>query len=161
MLPPWVSTLRVLCQIWGSKKLVAREVGIRPDRLSMLLKGHVKHVRAGTDAKMAKAVDSLARKTPPVVKTTATSRIWQSMRIMRRFGVVDLMLTAAASRDMVVRMLGILTKASYLRMTSRHTAGQPAQYSLVRNTGPQAPVLKEGRRGFFDPNLNQEVVFDG
>lgn len=84
--------------------------------------------------------------------TGVRSRIWQSMRVLRRFTVPDLAATAEVSEDRAREFVRWLHRIGYLRQL-RHATGNPgghALYQLVRDTGPK-PV-RVGRDGIYDPN---------
>ncbi|HYW03586.1 MAG TPA: hypothetical protein VFA86_06540 [Gammaproteobacteria bacterium] len=86
--------------------------------------------------------------------TSARSRIWQSMRVLRRFDVPQLMATAEASRNNVGRFVLGLRRAGVIRVVRQHCnghAGDCAVYQLVRNLGPHAPRVRiDGT--CWDPN---------
>lgn len=76
-------------------------------------------------------------------------KIWQSMRILRRFTVPDLIrtvpgATVANVQSFVSRLFtaGILNKNGEVR---RGYAGEYQAYTLVIDSGPDVPVLATGR----------------
>ena len=84
----------------------------------------------------------------------ARDRAWQSMRILRRFSLPDLMATAEVGQDNARKYVRGLARAGYLRVVKAKANGHKgghAVYQLVRDTGPRAPRLqKDGST--YDPN---------
>lgn len=84
----------------------------------------------------------------------ARDRIWQSMRVMRRFTQPDLQATAEAGRDNVRKYVRGLVAAGYLRIVKPKDSGRKGGhpiYQLVRDTGPRAPRLQSDG-STWDPN---------
>lgn len=92
-------------------------------------------------------------------------RIWQSMRIMRRFTVHDLMATAVSNYDNTSKFITALADVGVLRceIPSGARPGvpcrQPAVWKLARDLGPITPQVRrlpgEPGRVIFDHNKNQ------
>lgn len=84
--------------------------------------------------------------------SVARERMWRTMRILRRFGIGELLQVAEiARRKAAERYLRDLTRAGYLRVESARGC-DGSVYVLIRNTGPFAPRV--GRAGLMlDPNL--------
>lgn len=94
------------------------------------------------------------RKRTPLGADQARSRMWQSMRVLRRFSSADMQATAEVSPNHSQKYLRGLLDAGYLRLLqprqSGYTGGH-AVYQLIRDTGPHAPRI--GKQGLRDPNL--------
>lgn len=78
---------------------------------------------------------------------SARQRMWQSMRILRRFTIGDLEATAEATRHGAQRYVSGLERAGYLTRAAERVSGVrggAVQFRLVRDSGPQAPVLYRG-----------------
>ncbi len=86
------------------------------------------------------------------------SRLWRSMRMLRRFTVAELLVTAETSRRNCANYLAALMVAGYLRgskVAEDQKHGRPRMaWCLVRDTGPHAPKVMSGR-GVWDPNRKQ------
>ncbi len=95
--------------------------------------------------------DSVA---PP--RTTARQRIWASIRILKRFDVPTLQITAEASRRAVETYINALMRAGYVRRVTRghHKAGSWSVYQLALNTGRRAPAVtqRDGATIILDRN---------
>jgi len=91
-------------------------------------------------------------------KINQRARAWQSMRILRRFNQPDIVATAEISANNCAKYIRALTGAGYLRVIKpRHNgkSGGGAVYQLVKNTGPAAPLTKDGF--IYDPNSGEKV----
>ncbi len=78
---------------------------------------------------------------PPI----ARSRIWRSMRVLRRFHGADLAAVAEAGLQNTLNYVSQLVAAGYLRKvkteTPRHGVEGRAIFALVKDTGPLAPRI--------------------
>lgn len=94
------------------------------------------------------------------VPTTMRSRMWQSMRVMRRFSVRDLIAVAEASDSHVRRYVRELRRAGYVRPVhiTNFTALNDTIYLLIRNTGPQAPRIRRHSNVVWDPNTRDKIL---
>jgi len=74
---------------------------------------------------------------------TASDRLWIAMRVMKRFDLPQLMLTAGCHRRSAETMINWLMRAGYLRREARgsHMRGTWSVYVLVRNTGRRTPII--------------------
>lgn len=91
----------------------------------------------------------------------ARDRIWQSMRILRRFTLPDLCATAESGHANAKKYVIGLERSGYLRRIQERRSGYKGAYvvwMLTRDTGPQAPRLQTDGNT-YDPNLHQ--VFQG
>lgn len=94
----------------------------------------------------------------------ALQRVWQSMRIHRRFTAPDLMTTAEAGETAVHKYLKALHAAGYLRLAQPRVSGRPGSFdlwALVRDSGPLAPIRRRDGSGVFDPNTQQVWSLQG
>jgi hypothetical protein len=76
-------------------------------------------------------------------KNTLRSKIWQSMRIMRRFTVADLCRTTGAKRSNVLKFVKHLEVHGYVAQQGPYTGGRPGVFRglrLVKDVGPVHPV---------------------
>lgn len=75
-------------------------------------------------------------------------RAWQSMRILRRFTIQDLVATAEIGISNVRVYLRGLERAGYVRRETDRCSGYRhacAVFRLIQDTGPQAPTLHKGQ----------------
>jgi hypothetical protein len=101
----------------------------------------------------------LAKKLPQLVSAepTAEGNMWRAIRILRTFTPTDVAahanaggveVTVPKARSYCQKLLSV----DYLRVRSTAIPGQrEAQYSLVENSGPHAPVSARVH-GLLDPN---------
>lgn len=108
------------------------------------------------------------RGTPRKVGDSLRTRAWRSMRIRQWFTIPDLIMDAARPDDRgpsnnLCRYLRALRRAGYVSVAARRAAGTAItsngfkQFVLVRNTGPQAPLLLSKIDAIHDPNLGKDV----
>jgi len=70
-------------------------------------------------------------------------KVWQSMRIMRRFSLPDLCRTTGARRDNVRKFVKRLEAHGYVALATKQLRGRPGSYHiwrLVKDTGPLYPT---------------------
>ena len=94
------------------------------------------------------------RKRAPLAANQARTRMWQSMRILRRFTSGDLQATAEVGASHSQKYVRMLLQAGYLRVVQAKQSGVTgghAVYQLIRDTGPHAPRF--GNEELRDPNL--------
>lgn len=85
----------------------------------------------------------------------ALQRVWQSMRVMRRFTTADLQTTAEAGETAVLKFTRALHQAGFLRLDKPIVSGRPGSrnvWLLVRDSGPLPPIRREDGSGVYDPN---------
>ena len=120
-------------------------------------------------------------------RRTARERIWATMRVLKKFDVPMLMMTAEANRRSCEDFINLLARAGYVRTLSHPVARRAAPpaaeagqgrglsaasranlyvardwstYQLVRSTGPRCPTITnppEGERELIDPNTGASV----
>ena len=82
--------------------------------------------------------------TPRSPKPTAVRRkVWQSMRIMRRFTITDLCRTSGAKRENVRKFVKRLETHGYIAQVGEYTKGRAGVFRglrLVKDTGPDHPM---------------------
>lgn len=101
---------------------------------------------------------------------TARERIWAAMRVLKRFDLPQLMMTAEAKRRSCDDFVNFLSRAGYVRClnhpVTRRGGGNLAfartwsTYQLIRNTGPKAPIVTNTRgceRRLVDLNTGASV----
>ncbi len=74
---------------------------------------------------------------------TARARIWQSIRIMRRFTIPDLCRTANAGRWNVKKFVQGLERHGYIAGQKGFCPGRPGVHKvwrLINDTGPEHPL---------------------
>ena len=84
-----------------------------------------------------------------------TQRVWQSMRVMRRFSSGDLIATAETGDTVVHKYVRALASAGYLRLAKARVSGRPGSrdiWTLARDSGPLAPIRQRSAGNVFDPN---------
>jgi hypothetical protein len=102
------------------------------------------------------------------VADTLRQRGWTAMRISGRFTVGSIAVLARRSTDKypedeLRRYFRALQRAGYLVLLptrageAKAGAAAPQQWRLIRDTGPQAPVLRKRGTLMFDPNLSEHV----
>ena len=87
----------------------------------------------------------------------ALQRVWQAMRILRRFTIPQLQATAGENGKSVYyvhvhRYLAALRRAGYVFLV-RHYSGRPGEHAVFRlalDSGPLRPLARQGM--VFDPN---------
>jgi hypothetical protein len=87
-------------------------------------------------------------------RRTARDRIWQSMRILRRFSLPDLVATAETGESNCLKYTRALTAAGILRLVKAKENGKMGghiQWALSRDLGPKSPRLRADGTT-FDPN---------
>ena len=90
------------------------------------------------------------------------ARIWTSMRVMRRFTLPELIVTAQAGESNARCYIGELHAAGYIAIAvpfRRGAIGGHQVWRLVRNTGPHAPrrIGRHTRPAIFDPNTGEAI----
>lgn len=93
------------------------------------------------------------------------ARLWQAIRILRRFEVNDLLAVCeleTRQRESVLTFLSQLRCAGYLRARygnpGRHEA---TQFVLIRDSGPQTPALVRRGAAIWDWNTETEYSLKG
>lgn len=93
----------------------------------------------------------------------ALQRVWQAMRIMRRFTIAQLQATAGESGQEVHyvhvhRFVSALRRCGYVTVMRPYRGhyGEHAIFRLVLDSGPTRPLVRNGM--LFDPNWR--VWFD-
>ncbi len=72
-------------------------------------------------------------------KAPVRQRLWSSMRIMKRFNIIDLQITAMAGKHTTQSYLRALVKAKLVRQQSTPDG---VVYRLNIDLGPQHPIVK-------------------
>lgn len=83
-------------------------------------------------------------------------RVWQSMRILRRFTVPDLVATAELGESASGKYVRALARAGFVRLVQALQSGKAGSrnvWQLVRGAdSPIAPIVRKDGSGVFDPN---------
>lgn len=95
--------------------------------------------------------------TPPMVspngtvrhRPSAVQRLWTTIRVLKRFDVPTVIMTAECSRGVADNYLRALCRAGYVRQVSadRASTGEWASYVLIRRSGLKAPIVRRARSG--------------
>ena len=102
----------------------------------------------------------MARREGCVVTTTHAvhlKKVWQSMRILRRFCTAELLATTGATQRLTETFVRALSQTGYLRLVAPRVNGRPGSrniWQLVRDTGPLPPV-RRGQGGVWDANTQR------
>ncbi|SDH90125.1 hypothetical protein [Roseospirillum parvum] len=141
----------------ASGKLVRRNLIERAEVGCFRLTDHGRaHVAAGTPLTSAPIKQFTAMRRH---RDSLRVRAWRAMRMRGKFTIADvagLALRPGEREGEVQRYLRTLFRAGYLR---RLAGGGPClRYALVRDTGPEAPMLIDGRRAVRDPNTGDTVA---
>lgn len=104
-------------------------------------------------------------------KDTLRIRVWRAIRIRRKFSIPDLVSLVAegGERDIesnIRKYLSALTRAGILTELPRRDAGTALTSNGYKrwwlrdekNTGPLAPVWRQGANTVYDPNTETEVA---
>lgn len=146
---------------------------LRREYLMRMARGCYQLTSAGQAAAAAGEVITSGPRGPHgkvrIVRNTIRDRAWRAMRIRRRFTIRDLVADArteadAAPENNLQRYVAALGKAGYLIETPRRAKGVVRSsngfkiWCLVRNTGPQAPVIRPASASLHDPNTGEDVA---
>ncbi len=80
-----------------------------------------------------------------VVSTSLRQKMWQSMRIMKRFNIPDILRTVPAARySNTLKFFSNLESAGYIGRIGSYVSGRAGEYksyALLKDIGPTMPVL--------------------
>ncbi|RQO63133.1 hypothetical protein DBR47_00745 [Paucibacter sp. KBW04] len=102
----------------------------------------------------------MTRKTGAYNKSSVApglQRAWQSLRILRTCTRGDISATAELADATVRAYVSALIKAGFIKVTrprTRRYAGVQEVITLVRNTGPIAPIARADGNGVYDRNTD-------
>lgn len=85
----------------------------------------------------------------------ARQRVWNSIRVLKRFTAAQLEATATIRRANLQKYLLALDRAGYLTLVRPKQNGKSlghAIWRLARDTGPRAPIVRTDSSGVYDPN---------
>jgi hypothetical protein len=85
---------------------------------------------------------------PRVPERTTRDRMWSSMRVLRRFDLPTLMITAEATRRSAEDFINCLLRAGFLNREHRgnSTRGDWSIYVVIRRSGSKTPIVSHGTR---------------
>ncbi len=96
-----------------------------------------------------------------VTQGAGVTNMWRSMRMLGTFGTIDVSLhsttpTVTVSPETVQAYCGMLLSTGYLRAVTKADPikGRKAVYRLIRNDGPQAPMIQRVKQ-VYDPNTRK------
>lgn len=88
-------------------------------------------------------------RTRPAKTTSLRQKMWQSMRIMKRFTIPDVMRTVSGSTyTNACKFIMRLERSGIVRKIGTYVSGRSGEYqkyALLKDTGPVMPVLGYGR----------------
>lgn len=136
-------------------KLIRRDLAFRAER------GCFQLTEAGAIAKADEAILTSAPLKPFTNmrkhRKSLRVRAWRAARMLRKFTIGEVQATAARDeRDAqggVQRYLLLLERAGYLRRLRKR--GRELRYALVRDTGPEAPMVHRDRHSIKDMNTGE------
>ena len=79
-------------------------------------------------------------------RSAVRRKVWQSMRILRRFTIPDLCRTSGATSNNVRKFIWRLAEHGYVTMHAPNVSGRTGSYHgwrLVKDTGPDYPMKCE------------------
>lgn len=129
--PPLADTIELLDR-WRGAGLIERFE--KPE-------SYIMHAKART-FRDPPAVGETARK--PKSRSTR-QRIWSAIRVMKKFDLVEICITASVERRAASRVLNQLTRAGFLVRTDRAGDDQP-RWRLTRPSGPTHPGVEYAGR---------------
>ena len=91
-------------------------------------------------------------------------RVWQAMRVLRRFSTAELMMTTDASESAVMKYVRALARAGYLQCAKPRCSGRAGSrdvWQLTRDSGPLAPIRRWDGSGVYDRNAGVAWPLDG
>lgn len=83
------------------------------------------------------------------------ARIWQAVRVMRRFKVADIEMATELKNGAIGLFLRTLARAGYLQVVFKARGLRPTVYQLVRDSGPLPPMRRTDGSGMWDQNTQQ------
>jgi len=133
----------------GTQRLAAEAIGVSVCVVSQVLKGSYPfstslHERLKDRLPALRKMRLTKEQKPFAYKPrTDRDRIWQSIRILRRFTLNDLVSTAEVTYDMARIFVAGLRRNGLVSLVSQHgnKAGTWAVYRLVRDAGYLTPAI--------------------
>lgn len=109
---------------------------------------------------MSPKLRNYIRRQQAAAKGGTRHRMWQAMRILRQFTVLDLVATCELkNRRIASAYLSYLRRAGYISTTQQRThLHEPAIHRLVRNSGPHCPAVIRRNTTVWDPNTEKEYL---
>lgn len=96
----------------------------------------------------------------PAITTCLRQKMWQSMRILKRFTIPDILRTVQGSTlTNAYKYFGRMEKAGIIGKVGSYISGRPGEYqayALMKDTGPVMPVLGFGKGTDTPPTTNPE-----
>jgi len=90
-----------------------------------------------------------------VTQAPGLQKVWQAMRVFRRFTTADLLMTVEVGESAVMKYCRALARAGYLQCARPRTSGRAGSrdvWQLVRDSGPLAPIRRWDGNGVYDRN---------
>lgn len=87
--------------------------------------------------------------------TDTRQKVWNSIRVLKRFTTAQIEATAEVRRDNLRKYLSALDRAGYLVLVRPKQNGKAlghAVWRLARDSGPQHPLPRRDGSGVYDPN---------
>ncbi|WP_347279607.1 hypothetical protein [Plasticicumulans sp.] len=101
---------------------------------------------------MARTPGSHSRSRPV---TDSRQRIWNAIRIYKRFTAFQILSGAGLNKSNVQKYLRALERAGYIAIARKKASGKTlghAVYRLCRDTGPAHPLPRRDGSGVWDQN---------
>lgn len=89
----------------------------------------------------------------------ARQRIWNALRVYKRFTAAEIAPVAEATQDNVQKYLRALARSGYLRLERAKRNGcvdGHAVWKLLRNSGPRCPIVRTDQGSVYDPNSDEQ-----
>lgn len=147
--PPLISLNQVVCKIGIDRTRALRimrklqtwgYIEIKKD-ISIPLQGGGRY--RNPQWKIADRKGMLERKTRSPKRSTFRDRIWKAMRIKRIFLVKDIIKLAEVKEPTAMNYIHILERNRFVRKTGQRQQRAGCYWHLIKNPGPERPVLKE------------------
>jgi len=101
----------------------------------------------------------------PNRNSTLRKRLWNAMRVLGKFTISDLVSNAARGEEKDAynnarRYVRGLDRAGYFRNLrgvkgNSLTSNNLKRFALIRNSGPEAPMLRPSKSEVYDPNTGE------
>lgn len=96
----------------------------------------------------------------PVIVTSMRQKMWQSMRIMKRFSIPDVLRTVdGATYTNACKFFCRLEKAGIIGKAGSYVSGRTGEYQsyvLLKDMGPIMPILGYGRNNDYGIEVSNE-----
>ncbi|MGE4527983.1 MAG: hypothetical protein AB7D00_06410 [Rhodospirillaceae bacterium] len=103
-------------------------------------------------------------------RTTLRDRLWAALRVRRKASIPELLELAsngeAAALSLAQKYTSALCRSGHLRELRRDPGTAPTsngfkRFALIRDTGPEAPLVRVRAREVYDPNTGETYPLGG